>query len=67
MNGRLQEATIDARRQVLGRVADRSARRPIDEADGPPGSNLRSLRKYERVLDVHAEVPDGVFDLGVSK
>ncbi len=33
-------------------------------ADGPPGSNFRRLREYERVLDVHAKVPDGVFNLG---
>lgn len=36
-------------------------------ADGPPGLDFRPLREYQRVFDVHAEVRDGVFDLGVPE
>ncbi len=33
----------------------------------PRGSDFRCLGKRKRIIDVHAEVSNGVFDLGVSK
>jgi len=44
-----------------------AVKRPISVTDEPPRLDFCFLRKEKSVFNIHAEIPDGILDLRVSK